>query len=376
MQTECGPTYNLGRIQPGHAQPTPGEEGVEDEQEGCRHDTGAGLSLEARGDRQDNHGERHASGTDQHQGSTAHPLTDEDRQPGHEEILGAVAGRQDTRHQSRQVDVVLVDGGGIVGDEVDSGDLLEHLVDIGEHHPMEVTVFAHGEEILEASGLALQNRFLDGRQFVHHQRVVHREVQQRLQDVRRLVLTALENEPARRLGEKHDKGQDDEREDDLERDGEPPRDRAWVEEGESQVQPVTDADTTRDQSAFYHDERTTTVGLGALGLPGRDGRRIQTVADTSDNTTDDEVGQAECRRLKSRTDNHDGRAQEDGLATAQDITDEDTHDRTEETADIVRCDRDTWGPLIQLHEKSEIAWSVFGDSPWIVDWWFRSAGGR
>lgn len=49
----------------------------------------------------------------------------------------------------------------IVGDEVDSRDLLEHLVDVGQADTVEVPVLVHGEQVLEAALLHDKDRIFD-----------------------------------------------------------------------------------------------------------------------------------------------------------------------------------------------------------------------
>lgn len=56
-----GKTHDLSRIQPGHPQPAPGEECVENEQEHRSRNPGLGLSLKASRNRQHHHGQGHAS---------------------------------------------------------------------------------------------------------------------------------------------------------------------------------------------------------------------------------------------------------------------------------------------------------------------------
>ena len=82
------------------------------------------------------------------------------------------------------------------------------------------------------------------------------------------------------------------------------------------------------------------MGLGALRLPGRDCRRVETVPKARDDTTDNEGGQLRGSTLEDGTDDHDRRAPPDGLATSKPVTQPDTDDCTEETTDIVRSNGD------------------------------------
>ena len=73
--------------------------------------------------RQDDHGEGLAGGAEKHELAATEFLDGEDGDPGGEEIFGAVGGGEDAGCVGREVDAVLVDGGGVVGDEVDAADL-------------------------------------------------------------------------------------------------------------------------------------------------------------------------------------------------------------------------------------------------------------
>lgn len=150
------------------------------------------------------------------------------------------------------------------------------------------------------------------------------------------MLVTLENQPAGRLRKIHDRRQNDHREDDLEGNRESPGDGAGIQKRESKIQPVADADATGDQRAFNHDELSAAMRLGAFRLPSGNGRSVQAVADSGDDTTDDEVWQFECASHDDGPDHHDRGTQKDGLAAAEQITQEDTHDGPNEAADIVR----------------------------------------
>lgn len=221
-------TYDLSGIQPGHAQPADGEKGVEDKQEDSGHDTGLLLALEAGGNRQDGHGDRHADGAEEHERAATDFLDDEDGDPRRDEVLGAVAGSHDTRHQAGHAETVLVDGGGIVRDQVDAGDLLEHLVDVGQDDAVEVALLVHLEQVAEAAPLHLNHGVLDRGKFSLEERVTLGDINQRGERDHGLVFLALENEPTWGLRQEHDKDQDDQRKDDLEGDREPPGDSAGV----------------------------------------------------------------------------------------------------------------------------------------------------
>ena len=180
--------------------------------------------------------------------TTSELFDGEDGDPRGKEVLGTVASGQKTGDELRQANLALVDVGGVVGDQVDTRDLLEHLVDVGEHGTMEVTILAHGEQILEAALLHLEHDVLDGTKFVLDEGVVGRETAESAEHAHGLVFLTLEDEPTWRFGQLHDRGDDDHGEEDLEGNGESPRDTAGFGVVEAKIDPVTDADTASDQS--------------------------------------------------------------------------------------------------------------------------------
>lgn len=82
--------------------------------------------------------------------------------------------------------------------------------------------------------------------------------------------------------------------------------------------------------------------LGALGLPSGDGGRVEAIANTGDDSTDNEAGKFRGACHQSSADNHDGRAQEDRPPPTQDVTDPDTDDSAAETAGVVRGHRNAY----------------------------------
>ena len=101
--------------------------------------------FEASGDSKDSHRNGHASSTDQHQ-TVRRPIFSMMKigNQGCKEVLGSVASSQDTRRQTIHSNGVLIDCSSIVGDQVDTRDLLEHLVDVCQDDTMQVAVFIHG----------------------------------------------------------------------------------------------------------------------------------------------------------------------------------------------------------------------------------------
>ena len=68
-----------------------------------------------------------AGGAEEHELTAAEFFDREDGDPAGEEVFGAVGGGEDAGGGGGEVDAVLVDGGGVVGDEVDAADLMVGL---------------------------------------------------------------------------------------------------------------------------------------------------------------------------------------------------------------------------------------------------------
>lgn len=340
--------HNLSRVQPGHTQPTDGEAGVENEEEDGLRNTRLGTDgvalvggTDALSDGQDNHGQRHADGTPDHQGTTTELLDGEHGNPRGQEVLGTVASGDQTGESTAEADTSLQQGRDVVSDQVDTGDLLEHLVDVGQHGTVEVTVRAHGEHVAEGTLGHLQDGSLDRSELVVDVDLIGIITHQAGQDLTGLVLPTLQNEPTGRLREEHDKGQNDRGEEDLESKRESPGNLVGVGEHQTEVNPVTDGDTAGNHGTLDHDHLTTTVGLAALGLPGGNGGGVDTVPEARDETTDDQLGELVRGTLQDRANTHDEGTEEDRLATTEHVTDPDGGDRTGETAQVVRSDSDT-----------------------------------
>ena len=72
----------------------------------------------------------------------------------------SISSCQSSRRQTIESDLVLVDCGRVVRDEIDARYLLEHLIDIGQYRTVQVSIFALSQ-ILESAlpfGRNLGNR--------------------------------------------------------------------------------------------------------------------------------------------------------------------------------------------------------------------------
>lgn len=109
---------DLGGIQPGHAEPANGEEGVEDEEEHDASDLAA-LGVTRADTGEDGHGDGLAGGAEKHKLATTNALDEPDGRQGGDEVLGTVQSSQEKGHVTLH-SKVRIDGGGVVCDQVDT----------------------------------------------------------------------------------------------------------------------------------------------------------------------------------------------------------------------------------------------------------------
>lgn len=218
---------DLGGVEPGHAEPANSEEGVEDEEEDNTSDLASVGALGVNSS-EDSHRSSLTNSAKKHELTATDALDEEDRRPRSNEVLSTVESSQQMGHEAGHAEVG-VDDGGVVGDEVDTANLLEHLVDVAEGGTVEVAVLVHGEEVAEASLGHLFDRLLHDNVFVLAVLIILGQVGDGGDDFLGLLVAVLENQPARRLGQVPDKGQDEETEENLQSQRETPCDGAGSE---------------------------------------------------------------------------------------------------------------------------------------------------
>ena len=104
----------------------------------------------------------------------------------------------------------------IIRDQVNSRDLLEHLVDVGKNHTVELSVLAHLEQTPEGALAHFLDSFLNGDELVHDVGVVSGLLVQGLENFQGLIFSTLHHKPARGLGQVKDREEDYDGEEDLE----------------------------------------------------------------------------------------------------------------------------------------------------------------
>lgn len=141
---------------------------------------------------------------------------------------------------------------------------------------------------------------------------------------------------------------------------------SYVQEKEAIIDPVGDGYANSNQAATQHDEHATLVRLGALGLPvrdcnlqadqlqrqasgrtslaspGRDGARDYAIADTTDDSAEDEEGVGGSRIaaescLEDGAHDHDQGTPKRARPSAPTVTVEQHEDGTEHAPDLIDC---------------------------------------
>ena len=181
--------------------------------------------------------------------------------------------------------------GEVVDDSVATRKLLHHLRGSTQKHAAEMLRLAVGEDSGElglAATTSQANGLLDNVHLDIDLRVVARKAVQSSHNSGSFLLAVVSEEPARRLGQLGHHDENDDSEDALESDGESPGEVVRAVKT-SVVDPVSDQCTDGDVTALNANDLSTVLCTAALGLVGRDSRSVDTVTDTSDASSDDEL---------------------------------------------------------------------------------------
>jgi hypothetical protein len=184
-------------------------------------------------DRKSSHRQSHACRTEEHKRTAADLLDNEDWDERRHEVLCAVAcGKELGVVVLSETDSCVERGGivtvfivsacseifqwGVVRNQVDTRDLLVHLVDVGEDNSVEFAIFGH----LEQAAVRALGHFNDGLLHIvelgDDVRVVAVQVVDVFQDFESFFFPALHDEPTGALGQVQDHAENDQTEEDLE----------------------------------------------------------------------------------------------------------------------------------------------------------------
>ncbi|KAI6762648.1 hypothetical protein HG530_008628 [Fusarium avenaceum] len=304
-----------------------------------------GTRVVTAGD-QETHGQEHGkhltSGTNEEQLATADTLNEE---PGGGSEDG-IHNHVDTTEEKSKVLVakdVSAENGEVVDNSVATSDLLHELRARAEKHTTEVLGLSTGEESLNGSALlGSEARGTDGVDDTVSLGAglvaVNLVATDGSDDSLGFLVAVVGEQPSRRLGKPDHGNTEDETKDDLEGNGESPCEvlgtvRAAV------VDPVGDEGTEGNDTTLDTDEETSVGGSGTLSLVGRDSRGVDTVTNTSDCATNDELRKSRVALHSSNLDNdtndHDPTTKNHSPSTTEQITDPKNEHGTEQASNLV-----------------------------------------
>ncbi|KAI6752019.1 hypothetical protein HG531_006715 [Fusarium graminearum] len=295
---------------------------------------------------QESHGQEHgkhlSSGTNKQQLATANTLNEEPRRCRKDGVDNHVNA---TKQKSKVL--IAKDVGAqnreVVDNSVAATDLLHELRASAEKHATEVLCLSTGEQSLDGGALlSSETRSTDG-------------VDNSVALSTGLVTVNLKAS---------DGGDDlfgffvavvnDKTENDLEGNGKTPGEVLGT-VGAAVVDPVGDEGTKGNDTTFDTNKKTSVGGGGTLSLVGRDSRSVDTVTDTGDCSTNDELSKSRVALhggdLDDDTENHDPTAQDHSPSTAEQITDPENEHGTEQTSNLVDgSDKALHGAVLCLGE--------------------------
>lgn len=127
---------------------------------------------------------------------------------------------------------------------------------------MEIAAVVHLEAVTKATLRHLEDRILNSQELILNLLVLRGKVAESTQDFEGIILSSLENQPSRRLGKSGNSNQDEDCKSNLESNRETPCYRAWLQERETEVDPVTDHYSEHNERAL--ESRLVTVKLFEL----------------------------------------------------------------------------------------------------------------
>lgn len=120
---------------------------------------------------------------------------------------------------------------GVVRDQVDARNLLVHLVDVGEDDSVEFAIFGHLEQAAVRSLGHFDDGLLDVVELGDDIGVVAVQIVHIFQDFEGFFFSALHDKPTGALGQVQDHAENDQTEEDLECQREPPRNLVFANPG-------------------------------------------------------------------------------------------------------------------------------------------------
>lgn len=258
----------------------------------------------------------------------------------------------------------------VIDDSVASGELLHHLRTGTKKQTTEMLGFSVGEQNLDGGAVSVSagspDSIVDNVELETNDLIFDRLRFEGCEDHTSLFTTILGCEPSRRFWEAQSEAKHNESEDQLEGDREPPCEFGRAVKA-AEVNPVCNQRSDGNTTTLDADDLTTVVAFGAFGLVGGNGRGVDSVANTGEETANDELsgcantlanpalGSRHCCDLDDDTDDHGPGSDEDSFATTEPVTELQNEACAEETSDSVDGNDETFpalvfGVLVDLRE--------------------------
>ena len=104
------------------------------------------------------------------------------------------------------------------------------------------------------------------------------------------------------------------------------------------IDPIRNRDSSSNKHAFDHDKLAALVRLRGLRLPHRHSRSVHAIAPSSNQSSNDPLGEIVRSALQQSANSHDDRSDEDGLLTTERVADEDSEYSTAKASQVVGGD--------------------------------------
>lgn len=290
----------------------------------------------------ENHGKHLTSSSVKEKPSATDALNDEPRRGSEDAVDDHVDTAQKHGKTLVSKDLITEDGE-VVDDGVAAANLLHELGTGAEHHTPEVLGLSTSEKGLYRSRLLANesrcaDRVKDRVSLLAGVVAVDLITTNGGDDTLGVLVSLVSKEPSGTLGEPDHGNAEDEAKDALEGNGETPGE-VLVSIGSTIVDPVGDEGTESNDTTLNADEKTTVAGLTALGLVRRNSRGVDAVADSSDDTADDELSKLgvalDGRDLDNNTDYHDNTSHNHGASSAEKITNPEDEHGAHQAANLV-----------------------------------------
>lgn len=229
----------------------------------------------------------------------------------------------------------LEDSSSVVGNQVHTTHLLEHLTRRREVGTMEQALLAIREHSSPRGISTHGQRRLNLMDLIRDSTAVRLQLLQRGQDLPRLINPTSLDQPARRLRQHGNKNHRSQRQHHLEHKREPPRHGAALDKVEAKIDPQGQRHAETDEDTISDDVGASLVCGGNLGLPDWHGGDVAADAEAENESGDDKLDKVERGGHEDGADDGDEVGPEDDLFAAEEVAQVDAGQGPEDTADGV-----------------------------------------